>query len=140
MAVPQQAVMPTGSAGPRPDTVEHGLRSWYLDDRGRVETNLSPRARLSTSFSRSGLGQRWSASARLSGVHTAMAEQLNNRIRQAREARGWTQAELAARIGVSRKTVNTVENQVFTPSTLIALKLARALELPVEDLFSIISD
>ncbi|WP_309660976.1 helix-turn-helix transcriptional regulator [Sphingomonas sp.] len=69
-----------------------------------------------------------------------MAEQLHNRIREAREARGWTQAELAARIGVSRKTVNTVENRVFTPSTLIALKLARALDLPVEDLFSISSE
>jgi putative transcriptional regulator len=41
---------------------------------------------------------------------------------------------------VSRKTVNTIENRVFVPSTLIALKLARALELPVEELFSISSD
>ncbi len=69
-----------------------------------------------------------------------MADQLANRIREVREERGWTQAELAARIGVSRKTVNTIENRVFTPSTLIALKLARALELPVEELFSISSD
>ena len=69
-----------------------------------------------------------------------MAEILNNRLREVREQRGWTQAELAARIGVSRKTVNTIENRVFTPSTLIALKLARALELPVEKLFSISSD
>ena len=69
-----------------------------------------------------------------------MADQLANRIREVREERGWTQAELAARIGVSRKTVNTIENRVFTPSTLIALKLARALELPVEELFSISLD
>ena len=69
-----------------------------------------------------------------------MAETLGNRLREMREARGWTQAELAARIGVSRKTVNTIENRVFVPSTLIALKLARALELPVEELFSISSD
>jgi putative transcriptional regulator len=55
-----------------------------------------------------------------------MAE-LGNRIRAAREARGLTQAELAARVGVSRKTVNTVENGVFVPSTVIALKLAGAL-------------
>jgi putative transcriptional regulator len=66
-----------------------------------------------------------------------MAEELFNRLREAREARGWTQAELAGRIGVSRKTVNTIENRVFVPSTLIALKLARALEVPVEELFSI---
>jgi putative transcriptional regulator len=57
-----------------------------------------------------------------------------------REERGWTQAELAARIGVSRKTINTIENRVFVPSTLIALKLARAFELPVEQLFSISVD
>ena len=54
-----------------------------------------------------------------------------------REARGWTQAELADRIGVSRKTVNTVENGVFVPSTVIALKLSAALGEPVEALFSL---
>jgi putative transcriptional regulator len=36
---------------------------------------------------------------------------------------------------VSRKTINTVENGVFTPSALLALKLARALNAPVEELF-----
>ena len=64
-----------------------------------------------------------------------MAEQLRNRIREEREARGWTQADLAAKIGVSRKTVNTVENGVFVPSTVIALNLAAALNVPVETLF-----
>lgn len=66
-----------------------------------------------------------------------MAE-LSNRVREAREARGWTQAQLAERIGVSRKTVNTVENGVFVPSTVVALKLAAALGEPVEALFSLI--
>jgi putative transcriptional regulator len=64
--------------------------------------------------------------------------ELANRLREAREAKGWTQAELAMRIGVSRKTVNTVENGVFIPSTVIALKLARALGEPVENLLSLI--
>jgi len=67
-----------------------------------------------------------------------LADALTNRVREAREAKGWTQAQLAERIGVSRKTVNTVENAVFVPSTVIALKLARALEQPVESLFSLI--
>ena len=67
-----------------------------------------------------------------------MAERLDNRLRAAREAKGWTQAQLAEAIGVSRKTVNTVENGVFIPSTVIALKLARALGRPVEQLFSLI--
>jgi putative transcriptional regulator len=64
-----------------------------------------------------------------------MAETLRNRIREEREERGWTQADLAARIGVSRKTVNTVENGVFIPSTVIALKMAEAFGLTVEKLF-----
>ena len=64
-----------------------------------------------------------------------MADGLRNTIRAAREARGWTQADLAERIGVSRKTINTVENGVFVPSTIVALKLAGALECRVEDIF-----
>ena len=67
-----------------------------------------------------------------------MAEQLGNVLRSAREACGWTQAELAELIGVSRKTINTVDNGVFVPSTLLALKLARALGRPVEALFTLV--
>lgn len=61
--------------------------------------------------------------------------ELGNTLRAAREAKGWTQAELAAAIGVSRKTINTVENGIFIPSTVVALKLADALGVRVEDLF-----
>ena len=67
-----------------------------------------------------------------------MNEKLSNNLRTERERLGWTQAELAARIGVSRKTINTIENGVFTPSTLVALKLARAFDRPVEALFSLV--
>lgn len=67
-----------------------------------------------------------------------MSERLTNRLRAERERLGWTQAELAARVGVSRKTINTVENEVFIPSTVLALKLARALDRPVEVLFALI--
>lgn len=66
--------------------------------------------------------------------------ELRNTLRQAREAKGWTQAELAAAIGVSRKTINTVENGVFIPSTVIALKLAAALNTRVEKLFELADD
>ncbi len=59
------------------------------------------------------------------------------RLKAARTARGWTQAELAEQVGVSRKTINTVENHIFVPSTTLALKLARALDCPVEALFSL---
>lgn len=60
-----------------------------------------------------------------------------NTLRQERERLGLTQAALAERIGVSRKTINTVENGVFIPSTVLALKLALALERPVETLFQL---
>ena len=66
-----------------------------------------------------------------------MAERLLNRIKEYRTERGLTQAELAELVGVTRKTVNTVENGVFTPSALLAIKLARALGATVEQLFSI---
>ena len=66
-----------------------------------------------------------------------MSERLSNSLREERARLGLTQAELADRTGVSRKTINTVENGVFVPSTLLALKLARALERPVEALFSL---
>jgi len=64
-----------------------------------------------------------------------MAERLANRLKERRAELGLTQAELAERVGVTRKTVNTVENGVFTPSTTLALKLAEALDLTVEKLF-----
>jgi putative transcriptional regulator len=64
-----------------------------------------------------------------------MSERLVNGLKENRAALGLTQAELAERVGVTRKTVNTVENGVFTPSTLLALKMARALNVPVEELF-----
>ncbi len=69
-----------------------------------------------------------------------MVERLDNSLRTAREGKGLTQAQLADAIGVSRKTVNTVENGVFVPSTVIALKLAQALGQPVEALFRIVEE
>jgi putative transcriptional regulator len=63
--------------------------------------------------------------------------ELTNRLREAREVRGLTQAQLAELVGVSRKTINTVENGIFVPSTVIALRLAAALGEPVEALFSL---
>lgn len=61
--------------------------------------------------------------------------QLGNHLKQERTRLGWTQAELAERVEVSRKTINTVENGVFVPSTILALKLAAAMECRVEDIF-----
>jgi putative transcriptional regulator len=62
---------------------------------------------------------------------------LSNSLRDERARLGWTQAELAERVGVSRKTINTVENGVFVPSTVLALKIAAAIGKPVEALFAL---
>lgn len=64
-----------------------------------------------------------------------MSERLANRIKSEREKTALTQAALAELVGVSRKTINTVENGVFTPSATLAIKLAEALQLSVEQLF-----
>lgn len=64
-----------------------------------------------------------------------MPERLANSLKERRSELGLTQAELAERVGVTRKTVNTVENGIFTPSTILALKLAESLGLTVEQLF-----
>lgn len=66
-----------------------------------------------------------------------MTTDLVNRLREARADRGLTQADLAALAGVSRKTINTVENSVFVPSTILALTLARVLGTSVEALFQL---
>ena len=64
-----------------------------------------------------------------------MNERLSNRLKELRTELGLTHSELAELCLVSRKTINTVENGVFVPSTLLALKLAEALGVSVERLF-----
>lgn len=63
---------------------------------------------------------------------------LGNKLKDIRSARGLTQADLAAQVGVSRKTINTVENGVFVPSTVLALALAQALNIAVEEMFYLV--
>jgi len=66
-----------------------------------------------------------------------VGDRLSNVLKAERERLGLTQGALAEAIGVSRKTINTIENGIFVPSTLLALKLARTLDRPVETLFQI---
>ena len=68
------------------------------------------------------------------------AGRLGNRLKEARAELGLTQVELARRVGVSRKTINTVENAVFTPSATLALALAAAFGRPVEALFFLLPE
>jgi len=63
--------------------------------------------------------------------------ELENRIRVYRAERRISQTELANAIGVSRKTISTIEVGKFVPSTVIALKLAQYFGVPVEAIFSL---
>ncbi len=62
---------------------------------------------------------------------------LSNRIRVFRAEHKLSQGDLAAQIGVSRKTISTIEVGRFVPSTVIALLLARRFGVPVEEIFSL---
>lgn len=62
---------------------------------------------------------------------------MENRIRVARAERRLTQQQLADAVGVSRQTINAIESGKFVPSTVVALKIARAFERPVEEIFSL---
>lgn len=67
-----------------------------------------------------------------------MAQQkLKNKLKVYRAMHDLTQAELAEKVGVTRKTINTVERGVFVPSTILSLKLARVFGTTVEELFQL---
>lgn len=66
-----------------------------------------------------------------------MSGKLNNRIRVFRAEHRLSQSDLAQRIGVTRKTISTIEVGRFVPSTVIALKIARYFGVPVEEIFSL---
>ncbi len=63
------------------------------------------------------------------------AVKIANRVRELRTAAGLTQEELAGKAGVTRVTINCLENGVYLPSIELALRLARFFKKPVEDIF-----
>jgi putative transcriptional regulator len=60
---------------------------------------------------------------------------MKNRIRVLRAERRWSQAELAERTGVSRQTVNAVENEKYDPSLPLAFKISAVFETPIHEIF-----
>ena len=60
---------------------------------------------------------------------------MNNRLRQLREQRGWSQAVLAERLEVSRQTVNALETGKYDPSLPLAFRIARLFRQPIESIF-----
>jgi putative transcriptional regulator len=61
---------------------------------------------------------------------------VKNRIPSLRAERGWTQADLAQRISVSRQTINAIETGKFDPSLPVAFRLAKLFGLHIEEIFS----
>ena len=64
------------------------------------------------------------------------AKLLNN-LEQLRKSSGLTQQELSVRAEVSRKSINAIENGVYVPSTVLALKISKTLNCTVEDVFKL---
>ncbi len=60
---------------------------------------------------------------------------MENRIRDRRKELGWSQEELAKKCGVSRQTVNAIENNKYDPTLSLAFSLARELRVTVDELF-----
>ena len=64
-------------------------------------------------------------------------DKLCNSLEELRKAAGLTQQELSVKAEVSRKSINAIENGVYVPSTVLALKISKTLNCKVEDLFTL---
>jgi putative transcriptional regulator len=60
---------------------------------------------------------------------------MKNRLRVLRAEKGWSQAELAQKVGVSRNSINAIENGKFDPSLPLAFRLVELFDLRIEDVF-----
>jgi putative transcriptional regulator len=61
---------------------------------------------------------------------------MKSRVRELREVKEWSQGDLAARLGVSRQTINAIETDRYDPSLPLAFKIARLFRRPIEDIFT----
>ena len=66
-----------------------------------------------------------------------MTPAIHNRIRELRTARGWTQQELADKVGVSRQSINSIEVNRYVPSLPLALSFARVFGRATDDIFTL---
>ncbi len=60
---------------------------------------------------------------------------MKNRLKELRKSQKLTQDELANAVGVSRQTINAIENDKYNPTLELAIRLSRYLKIPVEELF-----
>jgi putative transcriptional regulator len=66
-----------------------------------------------------------------------MTPTILNRVREMRSERGWTQQELADLVGVSRQSINSIENGRYVPSLPLALTFARVFQCTTDDIFTL---
>lgn len=66
-----------------------------------------------------------------------LSDTVRNRVKTLRAERGWTQAQLGERVGVSRQSINSIERNRYVPSLALALKFARVFDCPAEEIFTL---
>ena len=66
-----------------------------------------------------------------------MAAGIQNRIKELRTARGWTQEQLAEAVGVSRQSINSIERERYVPSLALALTFARVFDCSTDQIFTL---
>jgi putative transcriptional regulator len=62
---------------------------------------------------------------------------VRNRVKELRDERGWTQQELADKVGVSRQSINSIERDRYVPSLVLALTFARVFHCPIDEIFKL---
>lgn len=62
---------------------------------------------------------------------------INNRVKELRDARGWTQQQLAELVGVSRQSINSIERNRYVPSLELALLFARVFAISTDEIFNL---
>jgi len=66
-----------------------------------------------------------------------MSTSIQNRVKELRNARGWTQEQLADAVGVSRQSINSIERERYVPSLPLALTFSRVFACPTDEIFTL---
>lgn len=66
-----------------------------------------------------------------------MSSGVRNRVKELRDERGWTQQELADKVGVSRQSINSIERDRYVPSLVLALTFARVFACSIDKIFKL---
>ena len=69
-----------------------------------------------------------------------MSSAIQNRVKELRAARSWTQEQLAKAVGVSRQSINSIERNRYVPSLLLALTFSKVFGVPTDEIFTLDGD